>query len=144
MRISKIRAKLRVVGESVRASTTKYVWETSVWPRIELGYGNNVEDSVIRSRVSKSVMPGYDADTEAAKLLKRDDGLSNQSVFKVRSIPLWKLRGIEIPIKHRINNYKNQKNIKLKNPIKMFYSSVKHFAIICNLNKTDINNIIRM
>ena len=93
MRISKIRAKLRVVGESVRASTTKYVWETSVWPRIELGYGNNVEDSVIRSRVSKSVMPGYDADTEAAKLLKRDDGLSNQSVFKVRSIPLWKLRG---------------------------------------------------
>ena len=74
-------------------------------------------------------MLGYDADTEAAKLLKRDDGLSNQSVFKVRSIPLWKLRGIEIPIKHRINNYKTQKNIKYKNQIKMFYYNVKHFCM---------------
>ena len=85
VRIATIRAKLRVVGESVRASTTKYVWETSVWPRIELGYGNNVEDSVIRSRVSKSVVLGYDADSEIAKLLKCDDGLSNRSIFKVRS-----------------------------------------------------------
>ena len=93
MRIAKFRAKLRDVGESLRASTTKYVWETNVWPRMELGYGNNVDDWVIRSRVSKSVKPGYDADSEAAKLLKCDDGLSNRSIFKVRSIPLWKLRG---------------------------------------------------
>ena len=93
VRIAKIRAKLRVVGESLRASTTKYIWETNVWPRTELGYGNNVDDWVIRSRVSKSVKLGYDADTEAAKSLKCGDGLSNRSIFKVRSIPLWKLRG---------------------------------------------------
>jgi hypothetical protein len=93
VRIANFRAKLRVVGESVRAFSTKCVWETYTWPRIELGYGNNLNDSVIRSRVSKSVVLGYDADTEAAKLLKCDDGLSNLSIFKVRSIPLWKLRG---------------------------------------------------
>lgn len=93
VRIAKIRAKLRDVGESLRASTTKCVLETYAWPRMELGYGNNVDDWVIRSRVSKSVKLGYDADSEAAKLLKCDDGLSNRSIFKVRSIPLWKLRG---------------------------------------------------
>jgi hypothetical protein len=35
-------------GEPLRTSTTKYVWETCIWPRIELGYGNNVEDWAIR------------------------------------------------------------------------------------------------
>ena len=88
-----VRAKLRVVGEAVREFSTKCAWETNTWPRTELGYGNNLNYSVIRSRVSKSVMLGYDADSEIAKLLKCDDGLSNRSIFKVRSIPLWKLRG---------------------------------------------------
>jgi len=78
-------------GEPLRASTTKYDWETIIWPRTELGYGNNLNDWVIRSRVSKSVKLGYDADSEIAKLLKCDDGLSNRSIFKVRSSPFGNL-----------------------------------------------------
>ena len=35
-------------GEPLRASTTKYTWETSIWRRTELRYSNNVEDWAIR------------------------------------------------------------------------------------------------
>lgn len=35
-------------GETLRALTTKCNWETFTWPRIELGYSNNVKDWVIR------------------------------------------------------------------------------------------------
>ena len=35
-------------GKPLRASTTKSVLETLRWPRIELGYSNNVEDWAIR------------------------------------------------------------------------------------------------
>lgn len=36
-------------GEVLRALTTKFVMETHRWPRMELGYGNNVKDWAIRS-----------------------------------------------------------------------------------------------
>ena len=72
-------------GKSLRAFSTKYDWETIIWPRIELGYGNNLNDWVIRSRVSKSVKLGYDADSEIAKWLVHNEGLSNLSGPKVRS-----------------------------------------------------------
>ena len=35
-------------GEPLRALTTKYTWETSIWRRIELRYSNNVKDWAIR------------------------------------------------------------------------------------------------
>lgn len=36
-------------GKPLRALTTKSVLETCRWPRMELGYGNNVKDWAIRS-----------------------------------------------------------------------------------------------
>jgi hypothetical protein len=72
-------------------------------------------------------MLGYDANTENAKWVVRNEGLSNLSELKGRSILPWKLGSIEIQIKHLIHNYKIQKNIINKKSYKMFYSNVKHF-----------------
>lgn len=57
-------------------------------------------------------MLGYDANTEIAKRLVCNEGLSNLSALEGRSILPWKLGSIEIQIKHLINNYKI---IKIKN-----------------------------
>jgi len=56
-------------------------------------------------------MLGYDANTEIAKRLVCNEGLSNLSALEGRSILPWKLGSIEIQIKHLIN-YKIQKNKK--------------------------------
>ena len=109
-------------GEILTASTTKCVWETSAWPRIELGYGNNVrglDDPHGYNLKTLSLVYGWPSETDP-QLLDNED-LSSLNPVKIQSIPLGKLRGIEIPIKHRIH-YKNPKN-----QIKMFYQKVKHF-----------------
>ena len=56
-------------------------------------------------------MLGYDTNTEIAKRLVCNEGLSNLSALEGRSILPWKLGSIEIQIKHLIN-YKIQKNKK--------------------------------
>lgn len=67
MRRSKLLAKLPDAGNPFIASTTKCVWETYTWPRIELGYGDNVKEDWAISRImSKSVTLGYDRFSENA------------------------------------------------------------------------------
>ena len=56
--------------------------------------GNNVKNWAIRRREPKSVMAGYGSVSTIAKRWVSDDGLANRSLLKVRSSPLWKLRGI--------------------------------------------------
>ena len=41
-------------GKPLRASSTKDVDESLIWPRIDLGYGKNLEDWAIRSQVPKN------------------------------------------------------------------------------------------
>jgi hypothetical protein len=72
-------------------------------------------------------MLGYDTNSEIAKRLVCNEGLSNLSTLKGRSILPWKLGSIEIQIKHRINNYKTQKNIIIKKSNKNVLLKVKHF-----------------
>ncbi len=81
-------------GEILRASTTKYVWETSVWPRIELGYGNNVrglDDPHGYNLKTLLLVNGWPSETEPQ--FRCNDGLSNLNPGKIQSIPLGKLRG---------------------------------------------------
>ena len=81
-------------GEILRASTTKYVWETSVWPRIELGYGNNVrglDDPHGYNLKTLSLVYGWPSETDP-QLLDNED-LSSLNPVKIQSIPLGKLRG---------------------------------------------------
>lgn len=79
------KGKITGCGNPLRASTTKCVWETDAWPRMELGYGKNVEDWAIRRSAPKDDLLVNGAGSEIAKLSVCDEGLSSLSTLKVRS-----------------------------------------------------------
>ena len=56
--------------------------ETCAWPRIELGYGNNVEDWAIRRSAPKDDLLVNGAGSEIAKLSVCAEGISNLSTLK--------------------------------------------------------------
>ena len=51
-------ATLSNCGKPLRAKTTKVFIEIYYWPRIILGYGNNVLDWAIRSQASSKIEEG--------------------------------------------------------------------------------------
>ena len=57
--------------------------ETHKWPRLELGYSNNVGDWAIRSQASTSGMIGYEEGSETRRLWVLYDGLINLIRLKV-------------------------------------------------------------
>ena len=58
---------------------------------IELGYGNNVEDWVIRSVTSYSRLADYGRHSETERVLVNYEGLAIQSLLKIQSGPLGNL-----------------------------------------------------
>ena len=75
-------------GEILRASTTKCVWETSTWPRTELGYGNNVRGLDDPHGYNLKTLPlVYGWPTETDPLLLDNDDLSSLNPVKIQCHP---------------------------------------------------------
>jgi hypothetical protein len=87
-------------GKPLRASSTKGVLETHTWPRImNLGTVKMMKIGQPACLSSTSDLAGYDEASETERVSVDNDGLAIQSLLKIQSIPLGKLRGSEIPTK---------------------------------------------
>ena len=86
-------------GKTLRALSTKACWETTSWPRVmNLG--------VIMTKIGQPaclspnpIMIGYGEASETERVSVIYDGKLNQRWLKIQSIPVRKLKGIEIPTK---------------------------------------------
>ena len=87
-------------GKPLRAWSTNGRFERT--PRLRVMNSGMVKMNKIGQPAclsSKSEQVGYDEASETERVSVDNDGLAIQSLLKIQSIPLGKLRGIEIPTK---------------------------------------------
>jgi hypothetical protein len=115
-------------GKPLRASSTKDCSENTVRPRVmNLGMVKMMMIGQPACLSSKSAKVGYDEASETERVSVDNEGLAIQSLLKIQSIPLGKLRGTEIPTKSCHSMYMTLKNYK--NNQELSFLSAIHYRI---------------
>jgi hypothetical protein len=87
-------------GNPLRAWSTNGLFERMTWLRVmNSGMVKMIKIGQPACLSSKSAKVGYDEASETERVSVDNDGLAIQSLLKIQSIPLGKLRGNEIPTK---------------------------------------------